>query len=1274
TVKSQGLVVVPSVPSTAVGPVTDMTTYRSGPGLLGIPTSAASNLVAEPDGSRFAFDYNIRPNTGDFGGVILTFGANGKPMPNLTSSNLVFDVSGTTSLKVSVSDNIVTGTNPNGSNQYRSVTLLFTGITATNKYIAITKEDLQKAAADFGYSTITSVAFVVDQKVATGTGTITVRSQGLSYSPTLTNVAPYCSSASCQADISHMTGFLNLVGFSSKLPDNAPAVATASTLSATRFNVTYNVTNAESFGGSISTFDDFSTVPKESHDLSALTNIVLGLRLQSGTGNIILEIEDSSIPSHKAGVRLTGVNTTEQFYRIDKTLLTGIDWAHISNINIVVVSENVSQKIGVLEVRFGDNYTITFTPGTTYNDAAISSFGTYYPGIAAGTSTADGTPNGRPNATLQFNLINENEFEYHYDISESYTAFTFASINMGGDAFRWSPPTSTYVFAALGSEGARLKIEVKDINDKVAAFVVLLSSYYQNYTLDLAAGVPGVPAGFDYTRIKEVVFVQDWSIGSPLLNDYVKVRTKKLDFTVNPLPDAMIATQNDLTQSALGYFAVGAGVDPLTHFPYDNRNATGVFAKFTQPTLIGFYLQILGDVVRGALSNGMTPAQALTEINTVVGNLLTAQTTYGWRGLLPWLNLNPLSAQSNSIGLGDNANLAQSIAVMIGALEAASLSAADRIIAQQIVARADQFLNNQATGYTSFVDAGTGLFYASVHSQTGVFSGHIDRLASEFRGAIAFLKVRFPSLPSTVWDNLVVKTVDYVDRNGQTIQNLAAWDGGAFQIFWPLLRNNEMGFVGFYNALYNHLMTQLDYAYQSRIPGILSASLTPESGYSGDIGIPQIAESNLNPNAPNTLLIDIGSTYALASAMAVDPYAVLGWLGAIGNLSSINDTYGYFDAARSNSEVGYGYIGIDVASMILGLMGKGPQDFDTYLQNRNLTANFNALYDSVSRRLYITPTKAVFPNAPEFPDRSLAVFSHFASESSTPGFPSLSTTNYGVRFQYSSLSGVGGHSWTLNGPYNATANQLFIHYSTPATIAYSQPITVQLSNASHQVVYSGLAILPADTRFSKLIIDLPNQTAINSVTEVSILVDSSLTGYPRGDFTIHAINFQHVPSAQNLLPESGLGSADVTVLPGNGVGQLQATSPNSTLQRLAPNVFQMHFDVTDADAVAKLDLNFNPNNNGSSINLTAVPNLVFGIDSTKAKWVYLKIWDANGKTANYFVKNVDVARNYYQFLTALAAMDIDLTHVTHISFAVTSACVNPGDEIGDLRLEIGGLL
>jgi hypothetical protein len=654
-------------------------------------------------------------------------------------------------------------------------------------------------------TTMAAINFVSDQ---VGTTNYTVETKGLSYVPTVPMVSP--TPGLTAGDISHLAGLLNLVAFNSQAPDPT-ATVTTSPISTTQFNINYNVTNSASYGGSISTFDNFSTGPKEYVNLSALTQIVLGLRFQSGDGSVEFVVEDAS--GAKAKVLLTGVGTTEQFYSINKALLTGINWSQISNIVVVVANANVTQKIGALEVRFGDNYYVPYTAGTAYDYAALTSFGTYYPTLVAGSGN---TVVGEPEPLMQLTQNSTNEFEYQYDLSPSSTGFTFVSITRGGTAV-YRLPTTQYIFAARGTDGERVKVEITDGDGDKATFMILLTSTLQNFTLNL-------PANIDRLRIKEIVFVQDQNLGSPLLNDFVKIQTKGLSYVATSLPEEMVEIREDLIEKGLDYFDVGAGVDPVTHFPYDNRSSTGVFAHFTQPTLIGFYAQLLGDVVNGSLSNGMSVEQALIELNAVMDNLQTVQTNHGWNGLIPWMDLNTGNPANSYIGFLDNANMAQSLAVMIGALQGAVLSGTDLTRANTVIAKTEAFLNAQTAGYQAFVDrspasGGFGLFRMSYDRSTGQYSSYIDRLASEVRGAVAFIQVRYPDIPRSVWDDLKIETTNYTDRNGNVIENVMAWDGAAFQMFWPSLRNDERSFIGFRNMLYNQLISQMDWAAQNNLPG-----------------------------------------------------------------------------------------------------------------------------------------------------------------------------------------------------------------------------------------------------------------------------------------------------------------------------------------------------------------------------------------------------------------------------------------------------------------------
>jgi hypothetical protein len=936
-----------------------------------------------------------------------------------------------------------------------------------------------------GLGLVAMINFVQEQ---VGAANYTVETKGLFYMPVVAGTT-YSAAA-----ITSLPGTPTVSSNHGTTVASDTATITDTQLSPTTFNVTSNVNVSGEYTYSTigwGYFDEEGTFVGTGATLP--NSVVLAL---NGTAGQTLKVEfvSASSPDNKKTFVVT-LNATHKNYTFN---LTGFGTVGMINF--------VQDQVGETGYTVETKGLRTLVTGTTYNYSSLTSFGTSSPSLVSGS--------GNTETGMSLTQISADEFEYVYDLTSEEATYTFASIQ------KTSPQTfalssSQYVFAARGSEGGRVKIEITDKNNKKATFFILLSSTLQNFVLNLTPGVGTVPTGFSRAYIKEIVFVQDRNVDSPLLNDYVKIQTKGMSYTPPVLNPDFEETRVALTQEGLDYFDVGVGVDPTTHLPYDNigdgGNAPGTY---TQPTLIGFYAQILGDVVLGEMDNGMTKTRALTEIDTVMNSLLSAQSTYGWNGLLPWLNLGPVSASNDTIGLGDNANLAQSLAAMVGALEGAGLSGADLATVQQIIAKVEQFLDAQEAGYAAFVDSSTGLFRAAYDISDGTFSSYIDRVVSEFRGAVAFLAVRYTSVPDTVWNNLVLTTnSNYEDRNGDTIDNLAAWDGAAFQVFWPSLRNDENGFIGFRNAIYNQLVTQLDYSYQNNIPGILSASSRPEGGYYGNIGIPQIAESNMVSGSTNTVIGDIGSTYALAAATQVDYDAVLEWLTAIDLMSNIDGSYGLFDSARSSDadDINQRYIGIDVASTILGLSGNGPADFTTYLRNRGLEASYNSLYDSMSQKIDIARTDTSLPPVPEFPDRTCAVFSNFSSEGTILGFSNVTTNVYGVRFQYGVLPGSqeGGHYWNLDEVYDAQDNRLLIQYST---VNSPQAVRIELKNASGEVVYQTTQVVAGDNvKFASLTIDLPDDIALSAVSEIDLVVDQAETGDTSGDFTVHSINFQHIP-------------------------------------------------------------------------------------------------------------------------------------------------------------------
>jgi len=167
---------------------------------------------------------------------------------------------------------------------------------------------------------------------------------------------------------------------------------------------------------------------------------------------------------------------------------------------------------------------------------------------------------------------------------------------------------------------------------------------------------------------------------------------------------------------------------------------------------------------------------------------------------------------------------------------------------------------------------------------------------------------------------------------------------------------------------------------------------------------------------------------------------------------------------------------------------------------------------------------------------------------------------------------------------------------------------------------------------------------------------------------------QNAMPTEVLMPASDVSAADVTVLPGNAVAQLESSSSKTSLGRLSSQVFQLRFDLKDPNAFTKLSLNFDPKGTGEVVDLSELSQLVFGLDSVQAKVAKIEIKDAKGKRATRYVRNVDVSRNYYKFLTAgLASEGVDVAQIVEINIGVDTSSVSVGNETGDLHVEIGGL-
>ncbi len=425
------------------------------------------------------------------------------------------------------------------------------------------------------------------------------------------------------------------------------------------------------------------------------------------------------------------------------------------------------------------------------------------------------------------------------------------------------------------------------------------------------------------------------------------------------LEDEWQALRNRLIQENLVYFQEGQGINSDTGFPID---VIGTMAPpgvtWSQPTSIGFYLQFLGEIITKRLQvNFLTPSQALAQAQKVLSNLLQIQNQWGWKGLIPWIEMTPVLKPSNEfIGFIDNANLSHSLAALEGALMRANL---DRTLAEDLVESIGAFLANHSWGYQSFVDPVSGVFRATYNTQTQALDGFVDRFGSEIRANIPFL-ITFYNLPASLWNNLIRSNSRYLTQEGRIVHTFSTYDGAGFQSFWPLLNAPEEDLPSIRAALQNALLIHHDFMEKNDLAGFVSAATLPEGGYSGKIGIDALKET------PAPLDSTVGSVYSLAAAYRLNPEFILAQLKKIEEtFPALKGPLGFYDSARSNNEISHNYYAIDQGSFILGLLGRGADDFKFWMQKKNLWDSYEGFYSALDLGISQAVQELPEPPVPE---------------------------------------------------------------------------------------------------------------------------------------------------------------------------------------------------------------------------------------------------------------------------------------------------------------------
>jgi hypothetical protein len=131
-------------------------------------------------------------------------------------------------------------------------------------------------------------------------------------------------------------------------------------------------------------------------------------------------------------------------------------------------------------------------------------------------------------------------------------------------------------------------------------------------------------------------------------------------------------TLQDFIDVDFDYFAPGGNaIEPISGYPHEGYNQR----NYTQPTAIGFYAQLLANVISGDIvTEEMSRDQAIAALDKMITSLVSHQSTIGYQGLMPWMSFNGSTwqrdggAYGQQVMLGDNVNLSAALGAAEGAL------------------------------------------------------------------------------------------------------------------------------------------------------------------------------------------------------------------------------------------------------------------------------------------------------------------------------------------------------------------------------------------------------------------------------------------------------------------------------------------------------------------------------------------------------------------------------------------------------------------------------
>jgi SH3-like domain-containing protein len=491
-------------------------------------------------------------------------------------------------------------------------------------------------------------------------------------------------------------------------------------------------------------------------------------------------------------------------------------------------------------------------------------------------------------------------------------------------------------------------------------------TYTQDLSVSISGGTDIVDMSYAINRYDEQdfsaweAFKRDFTVRLPAYegDNWVNIRLRDKDGRVTWIYDSVqyySTFTRMIEDQSMAYFDPQFGmIETASGYPFEGFNKT----TYTQPTAIGLYAQTLANIISGDLKTShMTANQAITALDKMVTSLLRDQQTLGDKGLLPFMDFNPAtqtwSRKAEGSGLykfafGDNANLSAAFGATIGALMAPSLAGNAQVAT--IRANMEKFLDAQAVGYAYLFNSNVGQFRRGwCRSSSGVYSwldndsAYQDIFGSEFRAGIMFVTLRY-NYPDTAYTKLRTLVRAYTMADDSVKSAVSTWDGGAFQMLWPLLWMPETSIPSLKHMQEDFVDVALDYANRNNMDGFLSAAfvsnLPPPWDYMGTLGIKALAQNQASGDQ------SVASLYTLGAAHMIRPNEIEALLKRIladhPDLMSEHGLWEGFNAKDGNFVIRQ-QITANVTSFILGMVGQEPAHMTRYLQSKQW--NSQTLHD-----------------------------------------------------------------------------------------------------------------------------------------------------------------------------------------------------------------------------------------------------------------------------------------------------------------------------------------